>query len=319
MTRGSETTLEERLHTARELSWRHFGKRITFYLPGMISYNGLRGAYPGISITGAQCALMCDHCRAKILEPMPSATSPDALIDLCRRFAYRGCLGVLISGGSDRNGRLPWSTFIPAIETVKQQTGLYISIHCGLLEPETAMALKAAGVDQALLDVIGDDETYRTVCHVDFGISRIVLTLEALQRAGLPMVPHVICGLHRGKMTSEGKALEMIARFPIEQLVIVSLMAIRGTPLEGVRTPDAQEVADVIAEARRLMPHVRMSLGCARKRGDDRMELLALEGGVNRMALPSDTVIQRAEELGLEIRYQRTCCSVGANFSHAHW
>jgi len=310
---------EERLRTARELSWTHLGKQITFYLPGMISYNGLKGAYPGFSITGSHCALMCDHCQAKILEPMSAALSPDALIDTCARFAEGGCLGALISGGSDRNGRLPWSRFVPAIRKVKEQTGLYISIHCGLLDLDTAMALKEAGVDQALLDVVGDDETYRTVCHVDFGILRIVSTLEALNRAKLPVVPHVICGLYRGKMKSEMKALEMIACFPIEQLVIVSLMAIRGTPFEGVRTPHATEVAEIIIEARRLMPRVRMSLGCARTRGDEEAELLALDAGVNRMALPSDAVIERAKNLGLKIRYQRTCCSVGADFSKACW
>ena len=313
------TALEERLRMARELSWTHFGKQITFYLPGMISYNGLRGAYPGISITGSHCALMCDHCQAKILEPMPAALSPDELVDTCARFADRGCLGVLISGGSDRNGRLPWSRFIPAIQKVKEQTGLYISIHCGLLDLNTALALKEAGVDQALLDVVGDDETYHTVCHVDFGISRILSTLEALNRAELPMVPHVICGLYRGQMKSELKALEMIARFRIEQLVIVSLMAIRGTPFEGVYTPHATEVAEIIVEARRFMPQVRMSLGCARTRGDEEIERMALDAGVNRMALPSDAVIERAGELGLEIRYQRTCCSVGADFSKACW
>jgi lipoyl synthase len=313
------TGLEQRLQAAQEISWGHFGKEITFYLPGMIAYNGLRGAYPGISITGAQCALMCDHCRGKILEPMPAAVTPDALIDLCKRFKDRGCPGVLISGGSDREGRLPWPRFIPAIQKVKGQTGLYISIHCGLLDMDTAMALKDAGVDQALLDVIGDDDTYQSVCHVDFGVSRIGATLEALARAGLPMVPHIICGLYRGEMKSEPKALEMIARFPVEQLVIVSLMAIRGTPFERVRPPGAREVAEIIAAARHLMPRVRMSLGCARTRGDEAVELLALEGGVNRMALPSDAVIARAEALGLTIRYQRTCCSVGADFSGSCW
>jgi len=67
------------------------------------------------------------------------------------------------------------------------------------------------------------------------------------------------------------------------------------------------------------MPQVRMSLGCARTRGDEQMELLALDAGVNRMALPSDAVIERAGELGLKVRHQRTCCSVGADLSKACW
>jgi hypothetical protein len=310
---------EDKLQKARELSWANLGKEITFYLPGMFSYNGLRGAYPGVSITGSRCELMCDHCQAKILESMPPTVSADALIDTCKQYADRGCVGVLISGGCDRNGRLPWEHFTSAIRRVKQETGLYTSIHCGLLDLETATALKEAGVDQALLDVIGDDDTYRTVYHVDFGISRIQSTLHALNQAGLPVVPHVICGLHRGKMKAEKNALEIIAGFDIEQLVVVSLMALRGTPFEKVETPGAREIAEIIAEARHMMPRVRMSLGCARNRGDEHTELLALESGINRMALPSDAAVERAGELGLTVRYQRTCCSVEADFSRECW
>ncbi len=310
---------QERLKQARETSWANLGKQITFYLPGMFSYNGLRGAYPGVSITGSRCSLMCDHCKASILASMPAASSTDALVDLCRHFAAKGSFGVLISGGSDEEGRLPWRAFIPAIREIKNETDLYVSIHSGLLDPDTAVALKEAGVDQALLDIIGDDATYQSVCHVHFGISRIVSTLEALNQAQLPVIPHVICGLNRGQMGSETEALEIISRFHIEQLVMVSLMAIKGTPFEKVVTPRAREVADIIVKARHLMPKVRMSLGCARTRGDEEVEFLALEAGVNRMALPSDAVIERATELGLAIRYQRTCCSVSADFSKAYW
>jgi uncharacterized radical SAM superfamily protein len=238
---------------------------------------------------------------------------------MCIGLAEKGSVGVLITGGCDTRGRLPWERFIGAISRVKQETGCYISIHSGLLERDTALALKGAGVDQALLDVVGDEETYQRVCHVDFGISRILSSLEALAEVELPVVPHVICGLNRGRMKGEKEALRMVSQVPIEQLVIVSLMALRGTPFEGIKTPDAEAVADIIAEARFLMPSVRMSLGCARKRGDDALELMALDAGINRMALPSDAAIDRAKALGLEIRYQRTCCSVDADFSRTCW
>jgi len=310
---------EKKLKRAGTVSRENLGEEIVFYLPGMFSYNGLKGAYPAVSITGDRCALMCDHCQARILAPMPATTSPDELIETCSRLAQGGCLGVLISGGCDAEGRLPWKRFIPAIRTIKQKTGLYISIHSGLVDAKTARALKAAGVDQALMDIIGDEATYRRVCHVNFGVERILASLSALAEAQLPAVPHVICGLNRGRMKGEMKALEMVSGFPIEQLVIVSLMAIRGTPFEGINTPGAEAVADIIAEARFLMPRVRMSLGCARTRGDEALELMALDAGINRMALPSDAAIDRAKALGLNIRYQRTCCSVGADFSNTTW
>ena len=311
--------LYNRLKQARGISWQVFGKRITFYLPGMFSYNGLPGKYPAISITGGQCALKCDHCQAKILEPMIPATTPELLIEKCIHLAEKGNHGVLISGGCDEQGRLPWDNFLPAIEEVKRQTSLYISVHSGLIDYEVSMRLKGAGVDQALIDMIGDDETYQDMYHVDFGVSRIVSSLESMQKADLPFIPHIVCGLHYGRIKGERKAIEMISQFDVQQVVIVSLMRIPGTPAWSAQPPKAEEVAEMIAETRFRLPDMRISLGCARQRGNSRMEILAIDAGVNLMALPSEEAIRRAMDYGLEIRYQRTCCSVSEDFSGERW
>jgi hypothetical protein len=285
----------------------------------MFTYYGLIGRYPGISITGNGCALQCDHCKARILETMIPATTPELLVERCGRLAEKGNHGVLISGGCDEEGRLPWTEFFPAIKEIKEKTNLYISIHSGLMDEETALSLKQAGVDQALMDVIGDDETYRKIYHVPFGVSRIETSLKAAEKARLPVAPHVVCGLHYGRIKGERKAVEMLSRFPVRQVVIVSLMRIPGTPLQGVETPSAEEVAGIIAEARFKLPEAEISLGCARQRGDSPLELLAVDAGVNKMALPSEEAVRRAEDYDLEIRYQRTCCSVFRDYSRNEW
>lgn len=312
-------TFSEKLKQARETSWKHCGKTLTVYLPGMFSLDGRTGAYPAISITGSHCALQCDHCCGTTLDPMISAQEPSVLVEQSLQLAAKGSQGILISGGCDASGRLPWEAFLPAIRTIKEKTGLYLSIHCGLLDDRTALGLREAGVDQALIDAIGDDETFQRIYHVPFGVDRIYETMEALARAELPMVPHVVCGLHYGKILGEQRAIEMISRFPVEQLVIVSLMAIPGTPFRGLQGPGAEEVAEIIAAARMKMPGVRMSLGCARRRGDTQMEILAIDGGINRMALPSEEALDRAREYGLQIRYQRTCCSVSRDSTKEAW
>lgn len=311
--------LEKKLRKARELSWERFGKKITFYVPGMFSYNGIRGRYPALTITGKKCALHCDHCGGKLLETMIPASDPGQLVETCRRLKANGTLGVLLSGGCDRDGGLPWANFLTAISQVKKELGLYVSVHCGLLDEETALQLKNAGVDQALLDVIGDDRAYREVYHVDFGVSRIASTLEALHRTGLAMIPHVVCGLHYGKIEGEMQALDMIAPFHPEQVVIVSLMGIPGTPMAKLPGPRAEEIAEIIAEARLKMAGSRVSLGCARQRGNALIDTLAIAAGVNRMVIPSEEAFTLAKEYGLEIRYQRTCCSVSADFSREEW
>jgi uncharacterized radical SAM superfamily protein len=299
------------IEKSRELSWRHLGREITFYLPGMFIYHDRSGRYPAISVTGSECALSCDHCRSKILAPMIPAVTPDQLLKRCLQLDKNGTLGVLISGGCDAGGRLPWKAFIPAIKQIKSRTDLFISIHSGLIDFETARALKDAGVDQALIDVIGDDQTFQEIYHVGFGVARIYDSLDALQRADLAIVPHIVCGLYYGKIRGEKKAIEMISRFgAVEQVVIVALMRLRGTPLWHTPPVAAEAVAEIIAETRFRMPPIRISLGCARQRGNVRMEILAIEAGVNRMAIPSDEAVARAKELGLKISFQRTCCSV---------
>ena len=317
--RNTVQDFNNRLKLARESAWREFGKHITFYLPGGFTYGGLKGKYPAISITGSQCALQCDHCQGKILGGMIPATTPIPLIEKCRRLSAKGAQGVLISGGCDEKGRLPWDEVISAIAEVKRQTDLYISIHCGLIDLKTALRLKEAGVDEALIDVIGDDQTCQDIYHLEFGVTRIEQSLESLQEAGLPVVPHIVCGLHHGKMRGEKTAVEIISRFEVRQVVIVSLMGIPETPLCDTLPPKAEEVADIIVETRFKVPGVPISLGCARQRGDVSLEILAIDAGVNRMALPSEEAIEHARNYGLELRYQRTCCSVSRDFSSEDW
>jgi uncharacterized radical SAM superfamily protein len=304
-----------RFEAARERSWDAFGKKITFYVPGMIRCDGFTGKYQAVSVTGDACALQCEHCKGELLRSMIPATTPEALVDRCLRLAGEDNHGVLISGGCDENGRLPWDRFLRAIREIKEKTGLLISIHSGLVNDNTARRLKEAGVDQALIDVVGDDETYRRVCHVPFGVSEIVASLEGLKSAGLEIVPHVVCGLHFGELRGEAKALQIIAGFDVRQLVIVSVMKVRGRSEGGFVMPKAEAVAEVIAEARFIMPEVSISLGCARQRGNRRLERLAIDAGVNRMALPSEEAVEHGRSHGLEVSFQATCCSVGKDLS----
>ena len=315
----SDPALIEKMDTAWALSRDTFGNGITFYLPGMFRYNGISGRYPAVSITGDRCSLRCEHCGGSLLKTMPDVSDSGEFLSRCRELKASGCHGVLVSGGCDGMGHLPWRDFAPAIARVKEETGLYVTVHSGLVNHEEARLLKDSGVDQALFDVIGDDETYRAIYHVDFGVLEIERSMEALKEAGLDMVPHVVCGIYYGRIKGEKRALDMISRFRPVQVVIVALMPPSFSEQEKFISPSPLEVADVIADARIMMPDVRIALGCARKRGETAMELLALRAGINRMAIPSDEAIELAERLGLKAGYQRTCCSVSMDVASDNW
>lgn len=289
-----------------------FGRDFTFYLPGMIRHGEKRGRYPAVSITGGECRLLCEHCKGQLLAPMLHLSEPDELLEVCRRMPRRGSLGVLLSGGADLRGRLPWGKFLDAIKTISRETNLFISAHVGFPDLETCRGLRAAGVRQALIDVMGDDETASQVYHLS-GLGQIRRALDSIAESGLQLVPHIVTGLYFGRMKSEYKALELLSRYELAALVIVVLTPLKGTPMAEVSLPAPAEVASLIAQARLLMPRVPISLGCERPRNRQGLilEKLAIRAGATRMAVWSEEAIAEARGLGLNPRFQFTCCSVG--------
>jgi uncharacterized radical SAM superfamily protein len=310
---------EARLERAREASWAAHGRRIVFYLPGMFVRDGVRGEYPALSLTGEKCRQGCAHCNGKLLQDMPEASTPEALLERCRRLASRGIQGVLLSGGCNGRGEMPWGDFIKAISLVKLETGLFISVHCGMVDEETARALKEAGADQALVDVIGSAETYARVYNLPDGEERLARTLAALAAADLPMVPHIVAGLHFGRLHGEDRALDILAERPPALLVVVAHMPLPGTAMADAPLLDPKAVCGVIVRARERMPTAEISLGCARPRNGVVLEALALRAGVNRMALPSHETVELAASMGLDAEFRKTCCSVSLGAGTAAW
>jgi uncharacterized radical SAM superfamily protein len=287
------------------------GRAFTFYLPGMIRCGRERGRYPALSLTGSHCDLLCEHCKGRLLEPMIQVYDSAGLRRISGRLKENGALGALLSGGSDRSGKLPWERFYEDIARTREETGLLMSAHVGFPDLSTCRHLKQAGVGQALVDVIGDRETATQVYHLES--EHIVMNaLESIARSGLSLAPHVVAGLYYGRLRGEKKALEIISRYKPDVLVIVVLSPLRGTPMGLAVPPSPLETARLIAEARLLMPEVPIALGCERPRNRQGwiLEKLAIRAGATRMAVWSDEAVQEALKLGLEPRFQMTCCSV---------
>jgi uncharacterized radical SAM superfamily protein len=299
------------LEKARNLSWEIHGRRLQLFIPGQMFYMGERGRYPAISLTGTSCALNCDHCRRRLLEGMIPAAEPGSLKEICQQLDERGNMGVLISGGSDMRGSLPWPKFLESIKWVKQHTHLKLTIHTGLIDKKTALALEKVGIDEVLIDVIGSEETLRQVYHLHDGLQVIESSLKALALTKIPLIPHIVVGLHYGKIRGEMDALEMVAKHPITTLVIVVLKPMRETPMAGIQPPEPEDVARFVAAARLRLPQVPISLSCGRPLGKHRAEtdMLALEAGVNRIAMPAEEVVEKAREMDLHIEFHKTCCS----------
>lgn len=288
------------------------GNSLTVHIPGMFVVDGRRGKYRAVSITGDKCDLGCEHCRGSLLKTMPGAETPEMLLRLGREAAERGDRGILVTGGCDSSGKLPWNEFAATISKLKAETDLAISVHTGQIDRETARALKESGVDQALVDIIGDDSTAREVYHLAEGTSAIRRTMESLALAGLEIIPHVVFGIYYGQERGETSALEMLKEFPLKKYVVVVIMPARGTPMAAVQPPLPETVAAFLVRARLHLPGIEASLGCARPRGLYRraLDVLAIRAGINSVALPSEPALEEARERGLNITYRETCCSL---------
>jgi len=313
---ADQNELDAALTIARDLSWKNFGKAIRFYAPSFMYYKSNRfcsspEAFPSVSVTGSFCALKCKHCGGKVLNTMMPALTPQRLVEVCTGVKEKGGIGCLISGGCLPDGSVPLGKFVDAIAEVKQRLGLTVVVHTGVIDFDMAQRLKEAGVDAALIDVIGSDETIKEIYQLNVHVSDYDKSLSALHRSGIPLVPHVLVGLHYGELRGEFKALDMISKYSPSAVIVIALMPIHGTTMQGVDPPTPQDVAKVLVATRFMLPTTPLVLGCMRPKGKHRMETdtLAVKAGVNAMAFPSDQAMQLADSMELETVFSSLCCS----------
>jgi uncharacterized radical SAM superfamily protein len=301
--------LNKRLHAPKP-------RKIYFYAPSFMYYRtsyycSSASDFPTISVTGKGCALKCKHCGGKVLETMYPATSPEKLFELCEKLKRNNALGCLISGGCLPDGSVPLRKFVNTIGKIKRELGLTVLVHTGVIDFGTAEALKKVGIDSALIDIIGSDETIREIYNLNVTVEDYENSLKALRKAGIAFVPHVIVGLHYGKLKGELNALEIISKYTPSALVIIAFIPIYGTEMATIQPPKPLDIAKVITVARLMFPNTPIVLGCMRPKGKQRIEtdVLAIKAGVNAIAFPTEEAIKFAKKQGYETVFSSMCCS----------
>ncbi len=291
-------------------------KHIRFYAPSFTYYKtssfcSSTKDFPTISVTGNTCALRCKHCEGKVLETMHAAQTPKELFALCQKLKAEGAKGLLISGGCMPDGSVPLEKFTTTLAQIKRELGLTLFVHTGIINAETAQQLKTANADAALIDVIGSDETIQEIYNLKTTTKDYADSLQALSQAKIPYIPHVIVGLHHGKLQGEQHALQMIAQHNPAAIVIISFMPIHGTAMQKTQPPKPIDVAKTVAAARQMFPKTPLVLGCMRPKGAHRKEtdVLALQAGVDAIAFPSEEAIRYAKQKASKIGFSSFCCA----------
>ena len=291
---------------------------VVFSVPGARHYANRHYAnrsssWANVSVTGSTCVRGCAHCDGQMLAHMTPATTPELLALLVDRLVAEGSEGLLVSGGADERGGVPLEPFLSVLASARER-GLRVAVHTGLVDRAMAQGLLAAGVEQVLLEVVGDQATIDDVLHLEVTPADYHRSMLLCRDFGLAIAPHLVVGLHFGTMRGEWEALRMVADADPQALVVVALQPLRGTAMEGVVPPAATAVLDVLRVARESLSHTLLALGCARPYGPDKvqLELDALDSGVDVVAFPDPAAVDQARAAGRRVEFREVCCSVAA-------
>lgn len=310
------TDLNTLLTKAWEIRTTHFPNQLTISTPSAKTYisnyhTNKKHVFENISITGTNCALNCDHCQTTLLNDMIPISTPQELKTIAEKLIQKGCTGLLISGGAQKTGDVPLQKYIDTIADLKKK-GLHILVHTGLITPKTAQQLAKANIDQALLDIIGDQETIETIYHLNKTPQDYLQSMKTLVKNNIPIAPHILIGLNYGSIKGEYHALHMITQTKPHSIVFVVITPKIGTPMEHITPPPPKEIGKLIAIARILNPTTPLTLGCTRPPGHHKQqtEHYALQAGINGIAYPLDETIEHAQKLGLTTIFKDTCCTL---------
>ena len=166
-------------------------------------------------------------------------------------------------------------------------------------------------MDVAMLDIIGAQETIREVYHLDRPVEDFEATLAALCATSMQISPHIVIGLHYGRILGEENALDILSRHDTKALVLVVIMPFYARP-GTFETPDTTKVGRIFFEARRRLPDRQVLLGCARPPGMHKRvtDAYAVMAGLDGIAFPADGAVAVAGMTGRPFHQAHACCSI---------
>ena len=272
-----------------------------------------KNSFPAFSITAGACGLNCDHCQKKILEPMIPATNPEMLDAKVRHLVENeGLNGFLLSGGSNKRNEINYLRYLPVVEQLKKDyPEMRVAVHSALMKEDQARAMESAGVDTVMMDVIGANETIEEVYKLKRPVEDFEETLAALCSTSMEVTPHIVVGLHYGRILGEANALDIVSRYPVTALVLVVIMPFYAKP-GTFATPATRDVGEIFYEARERLPEQQVLLGCARPPGMHKRvtDAYAIMAGLDGIAFPAEGAVSVAHSIGRPFEQAHSCCSI---------
>jgi biotin synthase len=193
--------------------------------------------------------------------------------------ATQFCIVVAVRGPEERLLR----RVIDAVDAVQQETGLEVACSLGLLTPEQADRLAAAGVRRYNHNLEACRELFPTICTTHSYDDRVG-TARLARDAGMELCCGGILGMGETLEQRVDFAFELAELEPCE--VPINLLDPRpGTPLDGQPTLTPREALQAIALFRLILPAAWLRLAGGRERVLGELQAMGLLAGANALII----------------------------------
>jgi biotin synthase len=241
------------LAAAYRVRHHHFGNTVQLFF--------LMNAKSGL------CPEDCGYCsQSKVSDaeiPRYNLLSAPKLLEGARLAAERQsktfCIVISARGPSERE----IDAVCSIVPEIKRQYGLNICACLGLLTPEQAGRLAAAGVDKVNHNLNTGKQFYPEICSTHTYADRL-RTLQACRDAGLSLCSGGIIG--RGESFDDLIDMAMeLKDLKVESIPLNFLQAIDGTPLEGSDRLSPRDCLRALAMMRLVNPSSELRIAGGRE------------------------------------------------------
>ncbi|MFM7642937.1 MAG: biotin synthase BioB [Cyanobium sp.] len=247
-----------------------------------------------LSVRTGGCEEDCAYCPQSMHHSADVAGRPEldveAVLKRAREAkasgAHRFCMGW--AWREIRDGA-PFDAMLAMVRGVRE-LGLEACVTAGMLNDHQASRLAEAGLTAYNHNLDTSADHYGRIVSTRTYQERLD-TLQRVRAAGIQLCCGGILGMGES-LEDRAALLEVLAGLNPhpESVPINGLVAVEGTPLEGLPPVDPLDLVRMVATARILMPHSRVRLSAGREQLSREAQILCLLAGADSFFL-GDTLL----------------------------
>lgn len=188
----------------------------------------------GIIEISNRCAKNCTYCgiRAANRALTRYTMTEDEIINTAGLAAAGGCRTVVLQAGEPP--AMGDAALERIIRRIDQETGLAITLSCGVRPPEVYAAWKAAGMRRYLLRFETSSPGLYARLHPDSNLAERLEALRTLRRLGVQVGSGFLIGIPGEEIETLANNILLCRELGLDMIGVGPFIAHQGTPLAGM-------------------------------------------------------------------------------------